>query len=388
MWLLLAPALALADGGATGEWFGARKRLADSGISPYAIWTGEVFRNFRGGLRTGADWEGVLEFGVDIDLEKTAHLSGATLHASAFWIQDDDDPSATLAGNFDEISNIAAVEGLRLFQLYLKRQTGAFTWKVGQIALDDDFMVSTGASLFINASLGPLPLATPNTLAPAYPIGGLGGWFQWQPNDSFTLQSGVYDGDAGTQLTNGNGFEYDLGQAEGVMFLTEAAISTHLFKRDGTLKVGAFFHTGDFLDYTTGTIVATNSAIYAMHDQILIGDSKNNRLAAFVRGGFSPQRDRNEVDWYLDGGLTAQGFRANDRFGIAFLYAHFGDAFTSAQALAGAPVTSAESTLEITYLLQINDWFSLQPDFQYVFNPQNAAARDAVVAGIRARILF
>ncbi|MCA1852997.1 MAG: hypothetical protein LC647_11545, partial [Beggiatoa sp.] len=44
----------------------------------------------------------------------------ATVHASAFWIQDNDDPSADYVGNFDEVSNLAALETVRLYQAYLK----------------------------------------------------------------------------------------------------------------------------------------------------------------------------------------------------------------------------------------------------------------------------
>ena len=379
------PIIAFAGDNATGDWLGHRTTLADRGINPYATWTGEFFHNFKGGLEPGTDWEGLLEFGADIDLEKAAGLHGATIHVSGLWIQDDDDPSAKLIGNFDEVSNIAAVEGIRFFQLYFKQQLGAVTYKFGQIALDDDFMSSSGASLFINASLGPLPIETANTLAPAYPIGALGAWVQWQPSQKFSIQSGLYDGNAGTELSNRNGVDYRLGGSDGVILLTEASIAT---SRSGALKLGGYFHTGDFVDYTTGATVSNNGAVYAMVDQTLIGKSDNPNLAVFLRGGFCPQTDRNEVDWYFDAGITAQGFRAGDRVGLAFAHAHFGDAFVTAQGFAGSPVTDAESLIELTYLLQITSWFTLQPDVQYVINPQNAAASNALVAGLRAKITF
>jgi porin len=385
--ILVVPTFALADDGATSNWLGQHSALADHGVRPYATWTGEFFHNFKGGLQPGTDWEGLLEFGTDIDLDKAAGMHGASIHVSGLWIQDDDDPSAKLIGNFDEVSNIAAVEGVRFFQLYFKQQLagGAFSYKLGQIALDDDFMSSSGASLFINASFGALPVETANTLAPAYPIGAPGGWAQWQPNQKFSIQTGLYDGNAGTELSNRNGIDYRLDTADGVILLTEASIAT---TAEGTLKLGGYFHTGDFIDYTTGAAVSNNGALYAMMDQTLIGTSDSPGLAVFLRGGFCPARDRNEVDWYIDTGITAEGFRAHDRVGVGFAHAHFGDAFVSAQTFAGSPVTHAESVIEFTYLVQITSWFTLQPDIQYVIHPQNTAASGSLVAGLRAKIIF
>ena len=35
----------------------------------------------------------------------------------------------------------------------------------------------------------------------------------------------------------------------------------------------------------------------------------------------------------------------------------------------GLPVTNAEKTIELSYLIQINSWLALQPDLQYVMTP-------------------
>jgi porin len=38
------------------------------------------------------------------------------------------------------------------------------------------------------------------------------------------------------------------------------------------------------------------------------------------------------------------------------------------------PVTNAEKTIELTYLIPVNTWLALQPDLQYVITPNTTTA--------------
>lgn len=380
----------LAGDGATGGWFGLRSRLLDRGFNPYAVWMGEVFRNFDGGLKKATDWEGLLAFGVDIDLEKAAGWHGVRFHASALWIQDNNDPSADFVGNFDEVSNIAAEEAVHFYQLHLKHELhqGAFSYKLGQLVLDDDFMTSENSSLFLNPSFGALPVESANTPAPIYPLAALGGWAQWIPDNDVTLQFGIYNGDAGTQDSNESGFDYDFGSSEGVMALAEMSIDTALLGRDASYKIGGYYHSGDFTDFDSGETESGNFALYVIADQVLVGTRDADRLAAFFRAGISPLDDRSVVDWYLDAGVTARGFRENDRIGLGFSHTHFGGDFVSAKQRAGSPATHAESVVELTYDAQLTPWLGVQPDLQYVIDPRDARAANAFVGGLRVTVTF
>jgi carbohydrate-selective porin OprB len=48
-------------------------------------------------------------------------------------------------------------------------------------------------------------------------------------------------------------------------------------------------------------------------------------------------------------------------------------------------VSRRQSVLELTYLLQLTGWLTLQPDFQFFFDP-HLSRRDATVIGLRAVI--
>ena len=61
------------------------------------------------------------------------------------------------------------------------------------------------------------------------------------------------------------------------------------------------------------------------------------------------------------------------------------------------PVRSGEAVLELTYQHKLAEWWQVQPDFQYIFNPGGGIANpilptrrigDAAVLGLRSVVTF
>ena len=63
-----------------------KKALLDLGYNFQVNYTGEVAANPVGGAQQGADYEGLLELGIDGDLNRIAGLKGASFHINAFAI--------------------------------------------------------------------------------------------------------------------------------------------------------------------------------------------------------------------------------------------------------------------------------------------------------------
>ena len=75
------------------------------------------------------------------------------------------------------------------------------------------------------------------------------------------------------------------------------------------------------------------------------------------------------------------------RFGVAA--AHNGRHFTDQQRQAGQRVDRVETALELTYFAPITSWLSIQPDLQYVFNPNtDPRMPNALVGLIRIELAF
>ena len=76
-----------------------------------------------------------------------------------------------------------------------------------------------------------------------------------------------------------------------------------------------------------------------------------------------------------------------DELGLAIAYAGNGSHYMSSQRLQGFPVTGAERTIEITYLMQLTKWFAVQPDLQYVISPStDPTIRNALAFQLRFEI--
>lgn len=110
-------------------------------------------------------------------------------------------------------------------------------------------------------------------------------------------------------------------------------------------------------------------------------------MTAWLRYGFADNTDINFLKSYLGVGLVYTGFfsvRPQDQSGIGIATAFIGGAAKSAARRDGEPVARAETSIELTYRAQINDWLAIEPDLQCVVNPGIVGGlRDAFVIGLR-----
>ena len=115
--------------------------------------------------------------------------------------------------------------------------------------------------------------------------------------------------------------------------------------------------------------------MYGIIDQLIWrvpGSEDPQGVALFARVIGAPE-DRNLVDWYFDGGLTFTGMfrnRPGDALAIGFAYTNISNQVTAFDVDFGEPVArNYEALIEICYTFEIKPGWSLQPDFQYIFQP-------------------
>ena len=94
----------------TGDWAGLRNRLDERGIE----YIGETFADVSGGIHQGTIYEGRLEVGLDLNLQKLVDWHDATFHVSAFQIHGHE-ASANLVGNLLTVSGIEALPFIGMF---------------------------------------------------------------------------------------------------------------------------------------------------------------------------------------------------------------------------------------------------------------------------------
>jgi porin len=190
----------------------------------------------------------------------------------------------------------------------------------------------------------------------------------------------------------------------------------------GVYKLGGWYATADFadqhfgLDGTDATVSLAdptvagpvnrsgNGGVYAVADQ-MVWRAGEQSLNLFARGGVVPS-DRNLISYYVDGGADIKGLlpgRGNDVFTFGVAYAKISrDAVALDQDLltingSPQPIRDYELVFELNYTLQLANWWTVQPDLQYIVHPAGnvsdpnnpaATVQDAFVAGIRSTIKF
>ena len=414
----------------TGDWGGLRSALADHGITLGATETSEILGNLSGGVRRGAVYEGRLELDLDLDFEKVVGWHGATAHVSAYQIHGRGLSGNYLGNNILTASNIEAVRATRLFDAYLEQSLldDTVSLRLGQIAADDEFIISQYSASFINSTFGwpGIQAADLPSGGPAYPLATPGFRVKYQPSDSWSWQTALFNGDpagapgaANAQLRNASGTTFSTDQR--ALLISELAYMV----KDGlpaTYKLGGWYHSGSFADQrldSSGRSLASPASsglpaahrndfgLYAVVDHMLwrVPGSDDQGLAGFLRLAGTPD-DRNLVSFYVDAGLTYKApfaGRDNDILGLGFAIARIGDQartldrdtrfFTQAP----RPIRDYEAVVELTYQYVVAPWWTVQPDAQYVIhpggsvaNPNSPATRvsDAFILGVRTAVKF
>ena len=132
--------------------------------------------------------------------------------------------------------------------------------------------------------------------------------------------------------------------------------------------------------------------------------TKDQGIGVFLRVQTAPS-DRNLVDLSVDGGINWSGpfpDRPQDIAGIAFAYLGISPATQRfsrdlvAFGRARSAFASNETILEASYKAIVTDWLTLQPDAQFVLNPNagmpspfgSRPLPNAFIIGVRATIKF
>jgi porin len=424
-----------------GNMGGVRPILSQYGISFALQETSEVLGNVTGGVHKGFEYDGLTQMLLQLDTNRAFGWYGGLFNVSALQYHGSNLSADNLA-TFQTASGIEADRATRLWELWYDQkflEEDRLDIRVGQQSLDQEFIVSQNALLFVNTMFGwpMVPSADLPGGGPAYPLSALGVRFKARPIDPVTLLVGVFNG---SPVPNGSTGDPQLVNASGTTFPTNGgalviaelqysypALGSMLYA-DQTeplarvYKIGFWYDTEHFADLrydNTGLSLANplstgipqqrrgDYSIYAVADQLIWVDPRegDRTISLFGRAMGTPEENRNVIDFSLNLGMTFHEpflHRDDDTFGVGMGFAKVSSgaaAFDEATALYTAsfnPTRTSETFVEVTYQYSVAPWLQLQPDFQYVFNPGGGVAnaggtgkiKDEAVIGVRTNILF
>jgi porin len=392
-------------------------RLESKGLTIELVYTADFLTNHTGGLkRAGADIDTSISYLANIDLTAELDTEVAGLWKGgtffAYLLNNHGaNPSRFYIGDLQTVSNIETKESTRLYELWYEQTFDLFgtdlSMLIGQHDLNSEFDVTEYGSLFTHSSFGIQPEISANVPVSIFSVAAPAIRLKWEPTDSLYFMAAVYDGDPGVPDENRGGMRWKLSSEEGFMYIYEMGYhfgdpeDSHTFP--GSYKLGYWQHTAEFDDVrdtdVNGSLLEhqRNYGMYFLFDQMLIPGEGNKGLGAFFQVGGAPG-NRNEVDFYVGGGVHYQGIipsKEDDVLGLAVAHASISGNLRDAEDVAEPDGSTFhikdkhETAIELTYKTQITPWLTIQPGVQTVFNPgADAGLDDAVISILRFQINF
>ena len=368
-----------------------------SAFNPGVVYGGAAFSNLDGGLRKGGGYSSNLNLQLNVDAERLFGWADTIAYFDALWVQGGQPGSYT--GDAQGISSISAPNTLQLYEAWIQKNFfgNHFSVLAGLYDLNSEFYTLHSAGLFLNSSFGIGPEFSQSGVAgpSIFPNTALGTRLAYRPSESMVFRAAILDGvparhpdGSGANLPSNNG-SLLVGE---MAFTDRTQIKTRPVNRrmrigrqanfgeyDEKLVLGAWHYTGRFDDLSetqpNGQPVRYNgsSGAYALADKLLYSEPQNpsRKLSGFLQAGVGDARV-NRFGSYIGAGLTAVGpidGRPNDELGLAIASARNGGHYMEAQRQLALPVSNAETTIELTYLMQVTPWLALQPDLQYILRP-------------------
>lgn len=400
----------------TETWDSLQKQLDTRGIQLGIRYDGELFINASGGLRRGTTYLGNLNLQLTLHGQRLMGWPGATLFLYGLGIHGGH-PSS-FVGDAQGVSNIEAPSKWTLEEGWIQQNLfgNRFSVLFGRYDLNSEFYRLQSASLFLNSSFGIGPeFSLSGVEGPSiFPSTSVGARFEIKPIEEIVLRTAVLDG---VPVDRPNGTRKIFAKGDGVLVVAEGAYlyrplaseqpRTQQFRIGrnccGTytakLAVGTWYYSANFEDLTkvhpNGQPVRHHGSrgFYIVGDGTLYQDAQNpdRQLAAFGQFGIADPRV-NRFAYYTGSGLTFVGFiprRDQDEFGLGVAAAHNGSQFINAQRKQGLHDKRSEVTLEFTYLAQLGAHLAVQPDLQFVMNPNtDPRIKNAVAFMLRFELSF
>jgi porin len=359
----------------------------------------DTWRVALGGLDQGTANLGKVDLALALDGGALFNTPGLTMFVRAIH-----DGSGAVTGEYvgdaQGISNIETIRATRVYELWSEWSQPGFasSFRVGLYDFNSEFDANGTGALFLNASHGIGKDVSQSGQAghSIFPVTSLGGRARWALSPQWSLQAAALDAVPGdpehpTRTT------VSLSGQDGALLAVELARAGERLKK---FAIGSWRYTGHFdrIDSaadadqgidglsTSAADSGRSSGTYVLAEAQLLqsSESEEQGVAGFARYGIA-NASVNRFGKYAGLGVVRTGVLADDdQLGLAFARAINGAPYRLSQAALGAPTDKAETALELTWRFSPREWLAVQPDIQYILNPNtDTQLSDALALGIR-----
>lgn len=367
-------------------------RAADA-APPALIWSAVYTADLQGvvgGARPHAGrYLDNLDLTADLDIEKAAGWTGATLHA--YVLNNSGGAPNDLAGTLQGVDNIeVATPRLRLFEFWLEQSfaNGRGSLRGGLYNLNSEFYANDAASLLINPAFGiGSELAATGPNGPSiFPSTSLGVRLNLELGRGVYARAAVLDAKAGVLGDPGG---VDLSLDDGALGIVQVGV-------DGPtrLSVGAWRYSKKQddqrdVDALGAPVRRVAHGAYVLAERPVFGSEEGRNGVIFVRAGVS-DGDTTPFHGGWQAGLRVTkpfASRPDSDVSIGVQQGVLAGKFHDNLRDAGADAGTAESGVEITYSDRLAERLTVQPDVQWIHNAGgDRAASDRWMVALRVKI--
>jgi porin len=340
-----------------------------------ASWTGDFATVASGGLERGDRHMGLVELTFDrgfkfLGRENTLHLSVQHVYGGGF--------SEFQVGDLQTVSNIEADDGTRLLEGWVDVPlTADSSVLIGRYDLNSEFDAIEAGGLFLSSSQGIGPdISQTGAAGPSiFPRTAFGIRLQRRYDRGGTFRVAALDVEAASDA------HYDDAPfAGGPMFMLEYEFPLW----SARVKTGAWRFGRSKAGLSDPQDRDSEYGGYASIERKL-----GANLVAYGRFGMA-NAEASRIGLYAGGGIVHDGgFLPDhaDAIGLAFGYARNGSEYEHAMRAEGVAVTAGELACEITWRIPFGEHLVLQPDVQYIVDPDtNPDIADALVLILRVEL--
>ncbi len=369
-----------------------------NGIDLNISYYGDLFANLYGGIETNSTYFQQISIVLDTDLGKLVSIQHSSIYLQL--IGDYGRDINKYVGTEQGISNIASYNTFKVLQFYLESKllNDRLSLLLGLFDLNMEFDVRNTSAIFLNPSHGiGAEYASSGKNGPSiFPNSSVAFRLKYEfPNDIYLLAA-AFDGIPGTP-DNPNSESFVISKNDGLLLSFETGLdnqSSNFYK----YSIGAWYYTSNFVQLTNSPsskmkTVKGNYGAYLSAERKIFSESEidDQGLSVFFRFGIN-NRKINKIDSYLGAGLNYQGLfpgREKDILGLAIASSRNNSTFISYMESEGINLYEYETNLELTYEFHLSSDINVQPDFQYIINPEAAYNNtNSFLIGTRLKMYF
>lgn len=369
---------------------GLRRDLARKGVTFDASYVTDMQANPIGGKARGFGYVGSMGASINVDFTPSG-IDGLNFYTSGSWRTGTNLSERKIDNQFT-VSQLYGSQTVKLVCLYLLQNLfdKRLILKAGRISAGDDFLCSPLYWQYVNNAFDGNPVSIFfNIPFTAYPNATWGAFVEAKPWKRLSTKFAVYNANSNIGKNKYHGFNFTFSSTNGVVWITEWCLLVNQEKEDhgmpGNYKVGAYYLTGSEKKFSGGSEKG-DPGLYFLFDQMIYrhGGSKSDRgLTPFISIILQP-KNRNLFPFFANGGLVYKGpfeSRPKDTAAFGVVYGSYSSDLNKVQRQTGQPVQTAETVLELNYWAQLNHWFYIMPDLQYIIRPKGLNTPNAFVVG-------